>query len=71
MLREAHAVWNGALRAVSSLASVQQGRMGFLWLFLKQGSILASESLLHCRKDSLLQRCDGKQFGKLCVISGV
>lgn len=26
---------------------------------------------MHCIKDSLLQRCDGKQFAKLCVISGV
>lgn len=69
--RVAHAVWNGTLKAVNSLASVQQGRMDFVWLFLKQGSILASESLLHCSKDSLLQRCDGKQYGKLCVISGV
>lgn len=65
----ARAVWNGTPKA--SLASVQQGRMGFVWLFFKQGSILASESLLLCIKDSLLQRCDGKQFEKLCVISGV
>lgn len=68
MLREARAVWNGTLKAVDSLAPVQQGRMGFVWLFFKQGSILA---LLHCIKDSLLQRYDGKQFEKLCVFSGV
>lgn len=71
MLRIAHAVWNGTLKAVDSLASVQQRRMGFVCLFFKQGSILASESLLHRIKDSLLERCDGKQFAKLCVISGV
>lgn len=71
MLRVARAVWNGTLKAVNSLASVQQRRMGFVWLFFKHGSILASESLLHCIKESLLQRCDGKQFEKLCDISGV
>lgn len=71
MLRAARAVWNGTLKAGNSLTSVQQGRMGYVWLYFKQGSILASESPLHCIKDSLLQRCDGKQFEKLCVISGV